>query len=337
MVLTESQKEIQRKRKISAAVTKKQTDKGTAKRKQIDRMELARARAKRVGKVAVYEGGPDKTISQRTPEQAATIPSLPEQERLAVEEKQAKILQTENVGLAEQAGAFVPLPDKPIETIEGEEGRGNIERFKRGLANSGFGKALNYIDTLGGLADFSPVDQQQIIIEAQKQQIVNDIDDEIDKVDAELNNQFVQMGIPAIIGAGFVGGAVADIGVADIFFSSEKKVQNLKGSIETLNQMSTTISTGVNDGSISGRDGLKAINNVKKILDLRRQQIKEVVIGSPALRVNNALIEIDTDLFEAQVENQLELNSVANVLVAGQAEATEAQLLITKRRLDKNE
>lgn len=322
MVLTESQKEIQRKRKISAAVTQEQKDKGTQKRKQIDAEDRARI------------AGASEEVVKRD----IRAPETPEEQAIAKDIKaqpEEKARQEENVGLAEEAGAFTPLPEKPIETIEGEGERSTLDRAKEGLKNSGFGKALNYIDTLGGLANFNPQVQEQVIVEAQKQQIVDDIDDEIGKVNKELNQQFVQMGIPTIIVAGFVGGAVADIGIADVFFSSDKKVQNLKGSIETLNQMSTTISTAVNDGAISGRDGLKAINNVKKILDLRRQQIKEIVIGAPSLRINNALIEIDTDLFEAQVENQLELNSVANVLVAGEAEATEAQLLITKRRLDK--
>jgi len=291
-----------------------------------ERLEIAQARAKKKGLIAVET---PEGFEEKTPEQAEVIPSVAEQERI-------QTIQEETVGVAEEAGAFMPLPEAPIETIPGEAERGTFKRFMGGVRNSGFGKAVKFIDTLGGIIPtLQPEEQQRIVIEAQKQELVDDIDLEIKNIDQDLDNQFKQMGIGPVGGA-LIGAAAVELGAPDVFFGSDEKVQNLKSTIETLNQMSTTISTAVNDGAISGRDALKAENNIRKILDLRRQQIKEIIIGSPVMRTNLAVIEIDTDLFEAQTENQLELNNVAIALLSGQAEPTEAELLITKQRLEKN-
>lgn len=84
MVLTPEQIEAQRKRKISEAESKRMADIGTKKRKQIDALDLARARAKQKGLVAVQT---PEGFEERTPEEAQKIPSVPEQERLAKEIK----------------------------------------------------------------------------------------------------------------------------------------------------------------------------------------------------------------------------------------------------------
>lgn len=249
-------------------------------------------------------------------------------EELRNVQAEEKVRKEEAVIRAEAAGAFKPLPEEPKEIIPGEEERSSLQKFSYGLANIGVFKKV------AGIVGLEPKDQIEVMRAQAKQEIMEGYNSQIEETSEELDKQMVAMGLPSTILAGFAGGAISEIDIAGVFFSSKEKVSTLKSTIETLNQMSTTISTSVADGTINGDEGLKAMQNIQKILDLREQQIQKIAISSPTVRISEELNDVQTDLFEARTENQLELNKVATLLITGQGEPTEAQLLVKKQRFD---
>lgn len=315
MPLTEKQKEIQRKRKISQAVTEKQTEKGRKIREGKDKLELAKSRSKKPEEQTAVDGRITTTgdIAKEEASQAN------------IERRTSEGLPTTLEGekqLFEQAGVLKELPTEPnqlVEPISTPEGR---QQFLDAQREESFAAKLE--DKLEGRISKETKDFGGLQLQA-----------------IRARNQVAVKALAAAEGPILLGRLVGDIAgdipfvgglISGILGDRKEIVREVKSSLEAKNQMSADAARDVTDGTLSVQDGFKVLDAIERQTDEAESLIQQEAILSPAVRRSNELIDIQTDILELRQEIQRGRRDIAGSVISETNPAVVALRLEELRR-----
>lgn len=108
-------------------------------------------------------------------------------------------------------------------------------------------------------------------------------------------------------------------------------VQNFQSSLETKNQMATSIASDVKAGIMSTEDGFKALAALEEQTNNAEARIQQEAILSPAVRRSGELEDIQTDILELRQEIYRAKQEVAGAVI-GEPDLTRLQLRLDEMR-----